>query len=311
MSDQLQRFHFARHAVRGQLVTLDDTICELSARRDYPAPVAGLLGEMLAAVAMIADGLKWQGSVALQAKGSGLLRTAMAEHRPTGKLRAIARPSEPDDGPEEPGTTAAFDPRAFSTTTAAGLLGSDHLALSLLPAPDDRHSQPYQGLVAWHHDKLSDNLDEYFATSEQLETRFLLFGTGQQARGLLLQRLPNAEQANFVDTDAADDFWHELCLRLVTVRAEEMGFDDAHAFLRKLFAPEDLVLAPPAAMAFACSCSQDKSDGILRSLGREDLLDLLEERGEVEVTCEFCGLAYRYDPMGVHLLFEPAIPTRH
>lgn len=311
MSDQLQRFHFARHAVRGQLVTLDDTICELGARRDYPAPVAALLGEMLAAVAMIADGLKWQGSVALQSKGSGMLRTAMAEHRPTGKLRAIARPSEPEDGTAEPGTTAAFDPAAFRTSTVAGLLGNDHLALSLLPAPDDRHSQPYQGLVAWHHDKLSDNLDEYFETSEQLETRFLLYGTGQQARGLLLQRLPNAERASFVDTDAAADFWQELCLRLVTVRPEEMRFSDPHAFLRQLFAPEDLVLAPPASLTFECTCSQEKSDGILRSLGRDDLLALLEERGEVEVTCEFCGLAYRYDAMGVHLLFEPAQPTRH
>ncbi|MEM1229583.1 MAG: Hsp33 family molecular chaperone HslO [Pseudomonadota bacterium] len=314
MSDRLLRFHFARHAVRGALVVLDDTMAELQGRRAYPAAVAGLLGEMLAAVAMIADGLKWQGSVALQSKGSQRLRTAMAEHRPTGKLRAIARPAEGgalDAGAAAEGTTPAFDPAAFAGDARGGLLRGDQLALSLLPAPDDPHSQPYQGLVGGNYDKLSDNLDEYFRVSEQLDTRFALYGTGAEARGLLLQRLPESEQASFVETDVAEDFWRELSLRMATVGPADLAFDEPLAFLRRLLAPEDLVVAPARAMAFECSCSQAKSDDILRTLGQEDLVELLQEREDVEVTCEFCGLTYRYDAMAVHGLFEPGAPTLH
>lgn len=298
--DYLQRFHFRGQAVRGQLVVLDQTLAELKRRRDYPEAIGALLGEMLAAVAMIADGLKWPGSVALQSKGSGAIRTSLAEHRAGGLLRAIARSAEePPPGID------------LNASSARELIGGDQLALSLIPADDDEYGRPYQGMVDWQHEDLADNLMAYFAASEQLETRFVLFADAAQARGLLLQRLPNPDNTSYIAEADADEFWLELCLRLQTLKLPELGFDDQHRFLRNLFAPSDLVLAPHKPLEFSCTCTREKTANILRGLGKADLLALLEERGEVEVVCEFCGLAYRFDHLQTHLLFETDPPTRH
>jgi molecular chaperone Hsp33 len=45
-------------------------------------------------------------------------------------------------------------------------------------------------------------------------------------------------------------------------------------------------------VAFVCSCSLEKIERVLMSLGREDLKTVLEEQGGAEVTCEFCRKPY-------------------
>lgn len=53
MSDQLQKFMFNAAPVRGEIVSLRNTWQEVLARRDYPAPVRTVLGEMMAACALL------------------------------------------------------------------------------------------------------------------------------------------------------------------------------------------------------------------------------------------------------------------
>ena len=40
-------------------------------------------------------------------------------------------------------------------------------------------------------------------------------------------------------------------------------------------------------------------------MGREEVHKVVEEDGEVRVTCEFCGTTYRYDAIDAELLFAP------
>ena len=46
---------------------------------------------------------------------------------------------------------------------------------------------------------------------------------------------------------------------------------------------------------------------MLRSLGAEEIRSVLAERGQVEVRCDFCNRAYRFDPVDV----ETAVCARH
>ena len=42
---------------------------------------------------------------------------------------------------------------------------------------------------------------------------------------------------------------------------------------------------------------------MIQSLGREEAESILEERGDIEVACEFCGVQYRFDPVDAAQLF--------
>ncbi|MFK8403082.1 Hsp33 family molecular chaperone HslO, partial [Pseudomonas sp. BGr12] len=66
--DQSQRFLFDNTDVSGELVELDRSFAVVLAKHPYPQPVAQLLGEMLAAAALLCGTLKFDGLLVLQAR---------------------------------------------------------------------------------------------------------------------------------------------------------------------------------------------------------------------------------------------------
>ena len=298
----IHRVSFATGPVRGQWIRLREVLSAANGHQTYPDNVAGLLGEMLAAVTLIADGIKFNGAVALQSRGSGPLTTVLAECRSRHLLRGIAR--WPDS----------------ATVPASGslpeLLGDGQLALTLIPehsAHSDRRSYhtPYQGMVGITEQHLSDNLERYFADSEQLQTRLILAGTGESVTGLLLQRLPDADNATEIELDQNDAFWAEIGLLTATLSPEELTDLAPETLLRQLYAEYPLTLQPSRQVRFSCSCSRAKTSAAVSSFSRSELLELLEEQGEIRVTCEICGEIHRFDRIDVHLLFEPGEPRIH
>ena len=45
-----------------------------------------------------------------------------------------------------------------------------------------------------------------------------------------------------------------------------------------------------------CSCSRERVENALRIAGRDEIEAAIAERGHVEVTCEFCGRRYEFEP---------------
>ena len=81
---------------------------------------------------------------------------------------------------------------------------------------------------------------------------------------------------------------------------------DGDTVLRRLFWEEKLLRFEPLFPRFACTCSRQRVGGMLLGLGRAEADDIVAERGEVEVGCEFCGRHYRFDAVDVGELFTPA-----
>jgi len=88
--DTLQRFVFEHAPVRGTVVRLDATWRAVLERRDYPAPVRDLLGELMAAASLLAATIKFDGRLTIQAKGHGPVRLLVVECTSRQTLRAIA-----------------------------------------------------------------------------------------------------------------------------------------------------------------------------------------------------------------------------
>ena len=49
-------------------------------------------------------------------------------------------------------------------------------------------------------------------------------------------------------------------------------------------------------VAFGCSCSRERVEHALRIAGAAEIESILAERGDVEVTCEFCNRRYAFAP---------------
>ena len=96
-----------------------------------------------------------------------------------------------------------------------------------------------------------------------------------------------------------------------TVTPDEQLKLEPREVLKRLFWQENPQMGTPRAPKFECGCSRDRVGGMIRALGEEDALALVEEQGKIEVTCEFCGKTYAFDPIDVHQLFDEHAAKGH
>ncbi len=274
--DLLHRFLFEQFAVRGHIVRLDASWRAAIEHQQYPRPVSDALGEAMAASVLMAGALKFEGRLSLQFEGPGPIRLLLAQCNHRHAVRGVARH---DEWPAD-------------TMPATGLFGGGQLAVTIeQPQDGDR----YQGVVPLQEGRLSACLEQYFERSEQLPSRLMLAATPHLAAGLLLQRIAGAGD---------DDDWRRIGLLAATLTAEELLEMPCRELLRRLFGEDDIRLFEGAPVFFQCSCSRERVAGILQTLGCEDVHALLRERGDVEVRCEFCNRAWRFDAVDVGALFS-------
>lgn len=276
MQDILERFLFEEAPVRGELVQLDATIADILSRHPYPAPLAKLLGELLASAALLTATIKLQGALVMQLHGSGAVKMIVVECSSDMTLRGMAR----WDGD-------------VADVSLAELLGEGKFIITL----DPEEGETYQGMVAFEvGQSVAEIIEHYMKSSEQLETRLWLACDHEHAAGLLLQKMPEA---------AGDvDDWNRIQQLASTVTEEELLTLDGQEVLYRLFNEETVRMFDPAIPTFACTCSRERVAGMLRMIGREEIEGVLEERNKVEVGCEFCNARYEFDAIDVAQVFS-------
>ena len=272
MQDHKQRFLFPDSDIRGELVQVESSVSRILEGHSYPLPVQGLIGEAVAAVALLASTLKFKGRLALQAQGKGPVSLLLAECSHDGELRALARHSDGQD---------------WSHGDIQTLIGEGTMVITITP---DQGRQ-YQGIVPLSGDTLAECLQGYFQQSEQLPTSLWLASGNNRAAGLLLQRLPN----QLATTDCNNQMWEHLDALASTLQMEELLNLDDQTILHRLFhdTPPQLPDAQP--LQFGCTCSRDRNRNALISLGNQELQQLLDEDGEVTLTCDFCRHQEHFD----------------
>ena len=277
-SDALQRFVFERARVRGELVRLDETWREVRRRREYPEAVRSALGELTAASVLLAATLKLEGgALVLQVQGGHPVDLLVVECQADLSLRAMARWD---------GGLAALGP----SPTLHDLADGGRCALTIDPGAG---LAAYQGVVPLEGRTTARVLERYMARSEQIATLFSLAATNERAAGLLLQKLPEA--GGKVAPDADPDLWNRVGHLAATLTRAELLELPERDILRRVFHDEDLRVFETMPVRFACRCSRERVAGLIRMVGAEEARLALAERGEMQVTCEFCGRSYAFN----------------
>ena len=286
-NDTLQRFIFESTDIRGEITTLSASYLDLLALQKYPPQVALLFGEFLAAASLLSSSLKHSGMITVQANGSGPITTIMAECSQDNKLRGIVRGNFDDLG---------------KLSTLQELLGKATLAITLEPEGKER----YQGVVPLDEDNLSKCLEFYFYQSEQLPTKIRLASNSEIATGLFIQQLPSTG-----DREESLEDWQRVSTLFETLSSDEQLQLSHNDQLYRLFHEQELRLFDAKLMAFSCSCSRQRTENALLSLGRTEVMELSEEQGLIMIHCQFCAQEYRFTATDVTQLFDPPQPLLH
>lgn len=260
---------------RGELVQLEVAWQSILSRSDYPPAVARLLGETAVAAVLLAATLKIDGKLTLQVQGEGTVHLLVMQVTSERELRGLARWHGEVEG------------------EGLALMGDGRLVMTIETARGER----YQGIVPLEGASLAQALEGYFARSEQLPTRLWLEAGPTRAAGLLVQKMPGH------DSPQDDEDWNRIVALSETVSAEELLELPAETLLHRLYHEEDRRVFEPESVRFACSCSRERVAEMLRSLGQDEVEDILAEQGRIEVHCEFCNAGYTFDAVDAAALF--------
>lgn len=275
--DQLRRFLFEESNLRGSIVHLKESYQQATGNRDYPAPIRHLLGESLAACALMGDSLKFEGHLSLQAQGKGPLQLLVSDCSNQLRLRGVAQ----------------YEPRERLSGGLPALIGDGRLVITI--SPDE--GQRYQGIVPLEKASLAECLQDYFRLSEQLQTFLLLFADDHDAAGFMLQRLPTQPAGPDLD------LWPRAVKLAETLTASELFQLPPEAIIHRLYHQENTRLFPTRTAAFGCGCSRQRTRAALEALGQDECLALLNEQEIITIDCNFCGQRYLYDRTDVQALF--------
>ena len=301
-TDQLKRWLLRGTRVRGSIVSLDRSWQEVVVRHEAPDCIKQSLGQLCAAGLLLATTIKFDGYLTLQIHGDGPVALFVVECEPDGSYRATWRARD--------GVVISND---ADLTQLVNCNGQGRFAVTL--SPRDKNQKPYQGIVSFEGSSVALTLEHYMQRSEQLNTRLWLAGSSQRAVGLLLQQMPieggkEVDPTAVVVTSAAsqepesDDNWNRMVQLAQTIAPEELLSLDSDEILRRLFWQEDLLLSEQKACQFRCQCSRVKVASMLQMLGQEEVKSIIEEQQQIEVKCEFCNTAYRFDGVDAASLFQ-------
>lgn len=288
--DTLQRFIFENFPVRGYLVYLGASWRALIEHHPYPEVVRNALGEAVAATMLLSATVKYEGTLTLQVQGPGPMHLLVVQATERRAVRGVARWRG-----------------EIKASSLPELSGEGKMTVTV---ENSDHTSRYQGIIPITGTTLAESFEEYFRSSEQLPTKLWLATNGDGAAGLLLQRLPSGSRASAEENEdiaaEGDEDWSRVVQLAATLTpAELMGLTSVE-FLHRLFHEEDVRLHEPDPVFFQCTCSRERVTNIVRSLGSVEAAEILAERDCVEIICEFCNRAWRFDAVDVASIFVRA-----
>jgi len=284
MSNYVQRFLLENLDIRGALVHLDSVWQQMLSGRNYPQPVTQLLGEMSAVTLLLGENLKQAGRLTIQMNGSGPVSMLIIDCNDTLHIRGMAKCVQ-----------------AIEAQPLPDLLGHGQLLITL-DMPSMRES--YQSIVPLDGDNIAELFEHYFKQSEQLPSRLFLITTNTAIFGLLLQKLPAADQQD-------PDGWTRAEALAATIRDQTLFDLTAEEILTRLFHEETIRIFDAQTVQYGCQENPARIYAMLRALGREEIDSILQEFGEVVVSDDICNREYRLDALAIDAVFREAWPTIH
>jgi molecular chaperone Hsp33 len=295
MDDYLVRI-FARDAgVRAFAGITTNTVAEACRRHETPPLASIALGEALTGGILLGSLLKIGQRVAIKFFGNESRRRIVIESANNGKVRGYASVPEGDNLLTVPWSSEPI-------RTARHFIEPDG---QLTVVKDLRLKNLYESVVSLTGEGIIADLNSYLNQSEQipsvLEAGVVLAESEPEqvvtAGGLLVQALPPYEA----------DVVYRLADRVQELPPVEAMLSSGRTpeeILSELFEEisyEELEVMP---LAYSCTCSRDRSRKALISLGREELIHLLETEGRGVVNCQFCHEQYLFDGSELSDLIE-------
>jgi molecular chaperone Hsp33 len=283
MTDQVILGILPKNHFRFSIADLTNTAKEIIHLHELNREMAVFLSKTMLGALFLAEMTKNQQRVSIQWKDE-TNKSALAYSDRYGRMKAVAY----GDKLEEGDIRNEF------------ILGQGIMKVIRWQYDSDFY-QSYTNLI---EDTFEFNFLKYLTESEQVKS---IVGMDVEStsrnpddfrvKGIMFEALPEASNEDYVLLQTKIDpiikteqFWN---LPIEEMRSELM-----------IALESELVVLSTEEPVFICDCSRFKVSEIILSLGRIEANSIIDEVGQVEITCEFCKTAYQFNSDDVEILFD-------
>ncbi len=168
---------------------------------------------------------------------------------------------------------------------------------------DLKMKEPYIGQVPIQTGEIGDDMAFYFAQSEQVPS---VVGLGvlvntdisiAQAGGFIVQVMPDCDEFSLKRLEKSLENMTSVTEMLSTGKSNE-------ELIKEIMKDFDVDILEETQVKYECTCGRDRMEKAIVSLGREEIQDMIDEQGEAEIVCQFCGRKYLFDKEALEMLQE-------
>ena len=287
--DEMLQIDLCGGQVRVMLCETTETVQRCADIHGSTPVCTAALGRLMTGTVMLGIMMKGEKeSVTVTVKGDGPMGTlvAIAEQ---GKVRACA------DNPK-----VELPPREDGKLDVGGAVGH-HGRMSVMKDLSLRKN--YIGQSELVSGEIAMDFAQYFTVSEQqpslVALGVLVSGNAVlKAGGLLIQPLPGCP----------DEIIDQLELRspMFADISREMTFAPIEQLCRDWFRGMEPRILERNPISYTCSCSRERMEKALISLGAKDLRSLIDEDEGAELVCHFCHSKYAFTTEQLQAMLKEA-----
>ncbi|AJG57340.1 MULTISPECIES: redox-regulated molecular chaperone HslO [Bacillus] len=275
--------------VRAYSVRTTNTVSEAQRRHDTWRTASAALGRSLTAGTMMGAMLKGDQKLTIKVEGNGPIGPILVDAHANGDVRGYVTNPHVDFEGTEQGKLRVYQ--------AVGTEGF------VTVIKDIGMREPFIGQSPIVSGELGEDFTYYFAVSEQTPSSVgvgvLVNGDDSilAAGGFILQIMPGAQEETI-------SFIEERLQKIPPVSTLiEQGLSPEE-LLYAVLGEDKVKVLETMDVQFNCTCSRERIESVLISLGKTELEQVREEEEETEVHCHFCNERYKFSKGDITNLIE-------
>lgn len=272
------------------------TVGEAQRRHDTWSASSAALGRTIVGTLLLASaGLKNEEKMTVIVNGDGLGGRILADANGKGDVKAYI------NNPH-----VSLDLNGNGKLDVSAVVGTEG---TLTVIKDLGMKEPFSGQVPIVSGELGEDFTYYMANSEQVPSAIglsVLVDTDESikaAGGFMIQVMPDASEEAITQVEK-----NIAAIPLVS-RLMESG-ETPEQILYRILGEENVQILEKMPVQFQCDCSRGRFAEGLSSIGREELVDMMQEDHGAEVVCHFCGEKYHYSESDLQELVDASDEKR-